>query len=91
MFSNNFSFNEGIDVELPLAKISLKNSHNHFIILSVYVVKRAVLNKLSSWIHSYLTQFSVLEEKACGSSPGLHVRAAKIPKCFRPHLDGKFV
>lgn len=48
MFSNNFSFNEGIDVELPLAKISLKNSHNHFRILSVYVVKRAVLNKLSS-------------------------------------------
>ena len=25
MFSNNFSFNEGIDVELPLVKISLKN------------------------------------------------------------------
>ena len=48
MFSNNFSFNEGIDVELPLAKISLKNSHNHFRILSVYVVKRAVINKLSS-------------------------------------------
>lgn len=24
MFSNNFSFNEGIDVELPLVKISLK-------------------------------------------------------------------
>ena len=48
MFSNNFSFNEGIDVELPLAKMSLKNSHNHFRILSVYVVKRSVLNKLSS-------------------------------------------
>lgn len=48
MFSNNFSFNEGIDVEPPLAKISLKYSHNHFRILSAYVVKRAVLNKLSS-------------------------------------------
>ena len=24
MFLNNFSFNEGIDVELPLVKISLK-------------------------------------------------------------------
>lgn len=48
MFLNNFSFNEGIDVELPLVKISLKKSYNHFRILSVYVLKRAVLNKLSS-------------------------------------------
>ena len=30
MFSNNFSFNEGIDVELPLAKISLKKFTQSF-------------------------------------------------------------